>query len=273
MNTRHHRSAPIGDTIEGAFHRVVNHAVGRWPHPRPPARRLRTCRLISHRGEHDNRTCFENTLEAFDAASTAGVWGLELDVRWTRDLIPVVIHDADTQRLFAKHLSVGRITLDTLRRRLPLIPTLAEVINRYGGRQHLMIEIKTEPYPRPGLQSRRMQTLLEGLCPGQEFHLIALQPAMFAYFDFLPRRAFVPIAQVRIDRVSRLALKRGWKGLAGHYLWATDGILTRHHRAGQRIGTGFADSRRCLYREVNRGVDWIFSNRAVDMQTICNTAR
>jgi hypothetical protein len=38
------------------------------------------------------------------------------------------------------------------------------------------------------------------------------------------------------------------------------------------VGTGFADSRRCLYREVNRGVDWIFSNRAADMQAVCRKA-
>ena len=73
-----------------------------------------------------------------------------------------------------------------------------------------------------------------------------------------------------IDRFSRLAAANGWGGLAGHYLLATDGLVNRHHRLGQAVGTGFADSRRCLYREVAREVDWIFSNRAARMQAICN---
>ena len=53
------------------------------------------------------------------------------------------------------------------------------------------------------------------------------------------------------------------------YLLAGNGIVRRHHRLGQGIGTGFPGSRRCLYREVARGVDWIFSNRAAAMQAIC----
>ena len=94
--------------------------------------------------------------------------------------------------------------------------------------------------------------------------------AYLSPFDFLPARTFVPIARIRIDRFSRMAAAHEWGGLAGHYLTATHAIVARHHRLGQCIGTGFADSRRCLYREAARGVDWIFSNRAVEMQSICN---
>jgi glycerophosphoryl diester phosphodiesterase len=76
-----------------------------------------------------------------------------------------------------------------------------------------------------------------------------------------------------MGRFSRLATAAGWGGIAGHYLLATDKIISRHHGGGQRVGTGFADSRRCLFREVARGVDWIFSNRAARMQAICGRAR
>ena len=36
---------------------------------------LDSCRLISHRGEHDNQSVFENTLPALQQAMDAGVWG------------------------------------------------------------------------------------------------------------------------------------------------------------------------------------------------------
>jgi glycerophosphoryl diester phosphodiesterase len=230
---------------------------------------LHACRIISHRGEHDNTSCFENTLPAFDKAAAAGVWGIELDIRWTRDLIPVVFHDADTRRLFNAPVQIRRLTADALKERFPMIPTLSEVIDRYGGRLHLMIEIKAEAYPRPTDQSQRMQRLLGHLSPSKDFHLMSLKPSMFAYFDFLSTAAFIPIARLRIDRFSRLAKANGWGGIAGHYLFTTRSLIKRHHQLGQRIGTGFVDSPNCLFRNVSRGVDWIYSNRAAALQAIC----
>ena len=261
------------ERVERLFHRLADGVYRRWPRSAPPAHLLRSCRIISHRGEHDNLSRFENTLAAFDAAVDAGVWGIELDLRWTGDRVPVVFHDADTRRLFDNDARIGRMTLTTIKHKFPLIPTLSEVIGRYGGRVHLMIEIKTEPYPAPAMQSRRLQKLLGGLSPGTHFHLMSLHPDLFSYFGFLPPNAFVPIARIRMDRFSRMAATAGWGGIAGHYLLATNKLIGRHHGRGQRVGTGFVDSRRCLFREVVRGVDWIFSNRAAEMQAVCNSAQ
>ncbi len=260
------------ERVERLFHHLVDGVCRRWPRSSPPAHLLRSCRIISHRGEHDNASRFENTLAAFDAAVSAAVWGIELDLRWTRDRIPVVFHDPDTRRLFHENSSIGHMALATIKKKFPLIPTLSEVIDRYAGRVHLMIEIKAEPYPAPAIQSRRMRKLLGGLSPGTHFHMMGLHPDLFGHFGFLPANAFVPIARIRMDRCSRMASAAGWGGIAGHYLLATNRMIARHHGHGQRVGTGFADSRRCLFREVARGVDWIFSNRAARMQAICGQA-
>ncbi|WP_237759234.1 hypothetical protein [Legionella erythra] len=32
--------------------------------------------------------------------------------------------------------------------------------------------------------------------------------------------------------------------------------------AGQQVGVGFIDSKNSLYRELNRGIRWVFTNRA-----------
>ena len=259
-------------SAEGIFHRLVDAVYRRWPRPTPPPHLLKSCRIISHRGEHDNHNRIENTLPAFDAAVDAGVWGIELDVRWTRDLVPVVCHDPDIRRLFREDARIGHVVLDTLKKKFPLIPTLSEVIDRYSGRLHLMMEIKAEPYPKPAVQSRRMKKQLKNLAPEKDFHLMSLDPDMFGYFGFLPAKAFLPIARIRIDRFSRMAAAHRWGGLAGHCLLATNGLLNRHHQIVQGVGTGFADSRRCLFREVSRGVDWIFSNRAAALQRVCDEA-
>jgi glycerophosphoryl diester phosphodiesterase len=104
-------------------------------------------------------------------------------VRWTRDLVPVVFHDPDTRRLLAPR--IGRYRSNGpghMKKRFPLIPTLAAVVDRYGGRSHLMIELKAESYPAPSIQSRRMKRLLRHLDPGTDFHLMGLQPDLFGHF-------------------------------------------------------------------------------------------
>jgi glycerophosphoryl diester phosphodiesterase len=104
------------------------------PQQVPTLENLGKCKIISHRGQHDNITVFENTLSAFDhALETAGIWGIELDFRWTKDLHPVVAHDPDLQRLFGSNLRIAETTLAELKQHCPLVPTLEEVLLRYGG--------------------------------------------------------------------------------------------------------------------------------------------
>jgi glycerophosphoryl diester phosphodiesterase len=43
-------------------------------------------------------------------------------------------------------------------------------------------------------------------------------------------------------------------------------MVEHHHKKDQQVGTGFIESRGCLFRELNRGTDWIFSNNSVALQ-------
>jgi glycerophosphoryl diester phosphodiesterase len=244
-----------------------------WIHAQlPPAgpdpRRLRSCRIISHRGEHDNLRVFENTLSAFDAAVEQGVWGIEFDLRWTQDLEAVVLHDPDLRRVFGQSQKVGDSRLQDLRRQCPQVPTLAEVIDRYGGKVHLMVEVKQEPYADPGRQNRILGDLFAALRPGEDFHLLSLAPKMFRLTPFAPPSACVPVARLNFPQLSRLALREGYGGIAGHFMVVGGGAVRRHHAAGQQVGTGYPRSLRVLVRELNRGVDWIFSNHAGEIQRL-----
>jgi glycerophosphoryl diester phosphodiesterase len=256
------------DRVENLLLPVMDAAYARVPRRHPAPQRLRSCRIISHRGEHDGRRVFENTLAAFDAAADQGVWGIEFDIRWTRDLEPVVTHDPGLRRVFGQSLHVGGCGLHELRGLCPHLPTLAEVIGRYGGKVHLMAEIKPEPYPDPGRQNRILSDLFAGLCPGRDFHLLALTPETFRLAPFAPPSAFLPVARLNISEFSRLAVQRGYAGIAGHYAMLGSDIIKRHHAAGQKVGTGYIRSRNALLREINRGVDWIFSNHAVRIQAL-----
>lgn len=236
------------------------------PRNSPSPELLRRCRLISHRGEHNGRTIFENTVPAFEQAAAAGVWGIELDIRWTRDLHPVVVHDADLLRVFDLNLRVADVTLDQLQQQCPLVPTLKQVIARFGQRLHMMVEVKSELYPQPDRQNELLADLFRPLNAREDYHLLSLDPQMFDLVTFVPRSACFPVAQTQVTAFSRLASSEDFGGLLGHYLLLNDTLVKRHHHNSQEIGTGYIGSRNCLFRELQRGVDYIFSNCAARMQ-------
>jgi glycerophosphoryl diester phosphodiesterase len=256
------------ERVENLLLAAIDGIYALLPRPHPGAEQLRSCRIISHRGEHDNRLVFENTLAAFDAAVAQGVWGIEFDLRWTRDQEPVVVHDPDLRRVFGRRLRVGDATLPCLNKECPQVPTLAEVVGRYGGKVHLMMEIKAEPYPDRDRRNRLLSEVFAALKPGRDFHLLSLDPEMFRLIDFAPPAAFVPVARLNVARLSRLAVQKGYGGVAGHYALVGDRTLRRLHAAGRKVGTGYPRARNCLFREALREVDWIFCNHAGEAQRL-----
>lgn len=94
----------------------------------------------------------ENTLAGIDAALAAGADGVELDVRATRDGVPLLLHDATLERTTGDAREVTAVALRALRAlrvRDPHgtagpqpVPTLAEALERVEGRCLMVIEIK-----------------------------------------------------------------------------------------------------------------------------------
>lgn len=238
------------------------------PRKRPSLYALQNCRIVSHRGVFDNKKVMENTLSAFDAAVDSGVWGIELDIRWTRDLVPVVIHDANCQRVFKLSIEVANRDLERLQKDCPFIPTLEQVIDRYGKNIHLMIEIKQEEFRNLSRQREILGRLLRDLTPAKDFHLLALNPTLFDLFDMIPRRAMLPVAEFNFKTLSREAIKKGYAGVCGQYLLMSNQIVKTHARYQQKVGTGFARSKFSFYRELNRNVEWIFTNHAIKLNCI-----
>ena len=241
-----------------------------WPQQFPDRDRLKACKIVSHRGEHDNSVIFENTIEAFDLAYEKGIWGIEFDVRWTKDLHPVVIHDPDLKRVFGIDLTIGEVTRDELKSECPAVPSLAAVTEKYGKKLHFMIEIKAETYPDPERQNGILKDCFSSLEPRSDFHLMSLTPPMFDLITFVPVSALIPIATLNMVQLSELALKKNYCGVAGHYLLLNNAKLAKHREKGQHVGTGYPASKNCLFREINRGVEWIFSNNAGELQGIAN---
>ncbi|XLQ19805.1 MAG: glycerophosphodiester phosphodiesterase [Candidatus Moraniibacteriota bacterium] len=215
-------------------------------------------KIVSHRGIHDNVSVFENTMQAFEMAMQCGAWGIELDIRWTKDLCPVVIHDVNCQRIFGADIMISHVTMAELRKEVPLIPALSEVVTLYGKKMHLMIELKYEYQYEHFLHS--VQEYLAPLESCKEFHILSLHPRVFECIDKLPSASFLPVAEKNVVELSELALAKGYGGITGHYFLLNEKVHQKHRAADQSIGTGFISSRNCLQREVTRGVEWVFTN-------------
>lgn len=109
--------------------------------------------LIGHRGASGELP--ENTLAAFDRALEEGADALELDVRLSRDGVPVVIHDSTVDRTTGGRGAVHDLLLAELRLldagRGERIPTLEEVLERYSSTP-LVLEVKAVEAAEPVAQ-------------------------------------------------------------------------------------------------------------------------
>lgn len=106
---------------------------------------------FAHRGLHDiKRKAPENSLAAFERAAQEG-YGIELDVRETRDHVLVVHHDETLERSCGDPRRVCDVPLEELQR-LSLfgtdehIPTFDEVLALVDCRAPLIVELKTDFY-------------------------------------------------------------------------------------------------------------------------------
>jgi len=48
-------------------------------------------------------------------------------------------------------------------------------------------------------------------------------------------------------------------------------VVRKHLKSGQKIGVGYPRSKNSLFRELNRSVEWIFSNDAIGLNSIFQT--
>lgn len=252
--------------LDQLFLNAVDALAERRPAAMPTREQLAACRLVSHRGECDNRRVFENTCAAFEPLRGTGVHGIEFDVRWTRDLIPMVFHDVSLLRLFGDRSRIADLRWTELRQRRPEICDLHSFVRRYMDEFHLMVEIKYEPWRDAALQNRR---LCEALAPALErdrCHVLSLKPAMFAALPGIAPRHTLGIGRLNTDEISREALTAQRGGIATHYLALRERHLRRHKAAGQVVGCGFPKTRAVMLWEMQRGVDYIFSNNAAQLE-------
>ena len=215
--------------------------------------------LIAHRGAHDNALAIqENTQAAFERALHLGCYGIEFDIHATADDVIVVNHDPTLNRLWGHNVRINAINFSELRALVPALPSLAEVIAHYGQHMHLFIEVKT-----PFVATHALANTLQALTPCVDYHLLSMDEDMLPALTMFPKESLLLVPMHNnVKKFCNLSLQQHYGGVLGHYFLLSNQQLKRLSAANQLTGVGFIDSKFSLYRELNRGLKYLFTNNA-----------
>jgi glycerophosphoryl diester phosphodiesterase len=236
---------------------IIDTCVAYLPRRQPRAVSDRSIQLVAHRGGHDS-TLFiqENTLAAFDRALSLGCYGIEFDVQTTADGVLVVNHDPTLTRLWGHDVAINKLHFNELRTLVPAIPSLAEVVALYGKRMHLFVELKA-----PFVATCALDKALQALIPCVDYHLICLDETVFSALMLFPKECLLLVpTHNNVKKLCKLSLKQQYGGVLGHYLLLNNRQVNALRLANQVVGVGFVNSKFSLYRELNRGIQLLFTN-------------
>ncbi|MBL7500730.1 glycerophosphodiester phosphodiesterase [Frankia sp. CNm7] len=229
--------------------------------------------VLGHRGSRNPGP--ENTPLAVEAALAAGADGIEVDIRRTADGDLVCLHDPRLPRLGGRAV-VRRSTAELVAKGVPL---LHDVLDAWGGRGRIIIEIKNQPgqpdFDAPR-EERAAQLLVELLrargLTGPEagvtvssFDWFAIERVRAA--DVGVRTAFLTMPRMAVTGGLAYVRSAGHAELHAHtsaVLAATD-AAARARAAGIRLVTWTVTSERAALRLREAGVDAIICDAPADI--------
>ncbi len=142
---------------------------------------VRMCTWYAHRGLHGDGIC-ENSMRAFERAVKKG-YGIELDVRLTRDRALIVFHDDTAERLCGVEERICDMPLSRVQNlRLSdgqQIPLFLDVLRLVQGRVPLLVELKPAQMGDTAV-ARKVWELLQGY-PGQ-YAVQSFDPLQLRWF-------------------------------------------------------------------------------------------
>ena len=200
--------------------------------------------LLGHRGARASTGIPENTFASFDLALQHGCGGFEFDVRLAACGTALVCHNP----------KVGKITVSGAQaNQLPQLPRLSQVLQRYGQRAFLDIELKVED-----LESRVLEALHE-YPPQQGYVVSSFLPEVVTEME--ARSASVSIGII-CENPSQLAR---WPELPADYVIAhhslvDERLVQKVQRAGLKILVWTVNDEEAMRRFARWGVDGLISD-------------
>ena len=221
--------------------------------------------VVAHRG--DPLRFRENTMPSLASAVAEGADWVEVDVKLTRDSVPVLLHDDTLLRLWRHDLRVSALSRAELTALTEAdgqrIPTLQEALEfARDSRVPLMVDVPRPAEARAALELVRSLDCLAGTVftgpPEALAGVRAAAPAAVIAMSWespLPPRPEL-VRRVRPDYFNQ------------YYRWLTPGRVARLHAKGMKVSTWTVDRAPAMAALAAAGVDAIISN---DLRTLRRT--
>ncbi|MFF7052516.1 glycerophosphodiester phosphodiesterase [Streptomyces griseorubiginosus] len=210
----------------------------------------------------------ENTIDSLRTALDLGADAVEVDVRLTRDGVPVLLHDHTLKRLWEHDRPLLSLSADEVRGLTDgRVPTLAEALRATEG-DRLMLDL---PGTREVRVARRIVDVVREEGAQDRVYYCADASAMLAV------READPSAEIALTWTSlappRPALLNAVKPRWLNYRFSLmdRDLAERIHTDGYLISVWTPDTRRSMRRLAEMGVDSITTNR-VDLLCALRTA-
>ncbi|ANS68307.1 glycerophosphoryl diester phosphodiesterase [Streptomyces lincolnensis] len=216
---------------------------------------------VAHRG--DPYRVRENTIDSLRSALERGADAVEIDVRLTRDGVPVLLHDDTLKRLWEHDRPLLSLSSDEVRGLTDgRVPTLAEALKATDGGR-VMLDLPGTPDVRA---AQRVVDVVRECRADDRVYYCAGAPAMLAV-----RRADAA-AEIALTWTSLApprpallaAVRPRW--LNYRFPLVDRALAERVHTDGYLLSVWTPDTRRSMRRLVDMGVDSITTNR---IDTLC----
>ncbi|MEU0246625.1 glycerophosphodiester phosphodiesterase [Streptomyces sp. NPDC006235] len=229
-------------------------------HPGPAGRRVTA---VAHRGDPYRHR--ENTVASLRSALGRGADAVEIDVRLTRDGVPVLLHDDTLKRLWELERPVLALSWEEVRGLTDGgVPTLTEALAATDGHR-VMIDLPGSPDVRA---VRRVTDAVREAGAADRVYYCAGADAMLAV------RAADPAAEIALTWTTLApprpvlleAIRPRW--LNYRFGLVDRPLAERVHRDGYLLSVWTPDTRRSMRRLLHAGVDSITTNR---IDVLCAT--
>ncbi|WRZ90241.1 glycerophosphodiester phosphodiesterase [Streptomyces sp. NBC_01007] len=224
---------------------------------------MRTVTAVAHRG--DPYRARENTIDSLRSALHRGADAVEIDVRLTRDRVPVLLHDATLKRLWGHDRPLRSLSGDEVRGLTAGgVPTLAEALGATGD-SRVMVDL---PGPVDARVAREVVDVVRACGAAERVYYCAAAPAMLAV------RAADSSAEIALTWTTVAPPRRGLldavrpRWLNYRFPLVNRDLTARVHRDGYLVSVWTPDTRRSMRRLLDAGVDSITTNRIDALTTL-----
>ncbi|MFD5554045.1 glycerophosphodiester phosphodiesterase [Streptomyces sp. NPDC127068] len=223
---------------------------------------MRAVTTVAHRG--DPYRVRENTLPSLRSALALGADAVEVDVRLTRDGVPVLLHDATLTRLWGHDRALDGLRAEELRELTGGgVPTLVDALAAADGAR-VMVDL---PGASPA-GARRIMGVIRDCGAADRVYYCAGARTMLAV------RAADPAAEIALTWTTlappRPALLDAVRPRWLNYRFGlVDRALARRvHEGGHLLSVWTPDTRRSMRRLLAAGVDSITTNRVATLTAL-----